>query len=258
MPDSATSSETAEAIAAARDAFPNGMEQPEGSFRFSTDALLLAAFAAQSSDVTERFIDLGTGCGVVGLAYLLLARNNPQGLGIECGAALAAAAAGNAARLGLSERFAVRLGDLADGRFPDALRAEAAPVDLVTANPPWRLIGSGRPPATDARRKALFGDAGTFPLFASAASALLRRGGRFACVIGAGRLPDMLSALPASRLGPTLLRFVHNTSDAPAAFALIEARKESRAAPIVAAPLILYGPGRVPTPESLEFCPLLG
>ena len=149
--------------AEARRAFPAGLEQPEGSFRFSVDALLLAAFAAsRTTDVTIRFIDLGTGCGVVGLAYLLLKRNICQGFGMDCNPELIAAAQNNTAKLGFSDRFALHTGELADTRFLENLRMEASPVQLVMANPPWRLVGSGRLPATEARRKALFGDKGTF------------------------------------------------------------------------------------------------
>lgn len=130
--------------AEARRAFPAGLEQPEGSFRFSVDALLLAAFAAsRTTDVTIRFIDLGTGCGVVGLAYLLLKRNICQGFGMDCNPELIAAAQNNTAKLGFSDRFALHTGELADTRFLENLRMEASPVQLVMANPPWRL---GRAP----------------------------------------------------------------------------------------------------------------
>ena len=133
--------------AEARRAFPAGLEQPEGSFRFSVDALLLAAFAAsRTTDVTIRFIDLGTGCGVVGLAYLLLKRNICQGFGMDCNPELIAAAQNNTAKLGFSDRFALHTGELADTRFLENLRMEASPVQLVMANPPWRLVGSGRLP----------------------------------------------------------------------------------------------------------------
>ena len=104
--------------AEARRAFPAGLEQPEGSFRFSVDALLLAAFAAsRTTDVTMRFIDLGTGCGVVGLAYLLLKRNICQGFGMDCNPELIAAAQNNTDKLGFSDRFALHTGELADTRF---------------------------------------------------------------------------------------------------------------------------------------------
>ena len=51
--------------------FPAGLEQPAGSFRFSSDALLLADFALESSlPENAVFADLGTGCGVVALGVL--------------------------------------------------------------------------------------------------------------------------------------------------------------------------------------------
>ena len=56
----------------ARDVFPAGLEQPEGSFRFSADALLLAKFTAgQALPENAVLAELGTGCGVVSLAVLL-------------------------------------------------------------------------------------------------------------------------------------------------------------------------------------------
>ena len=82
---------------------------------------------------------------------------------MDCNPELIAAAQNNTAKLGFSDRFALHTGELADTRFLENLRMEASPVQLVMANPPWRLVGSGRLPATEARRKALFGDKGTFP-----------------------------------------------------------------------------------------------
>lgn len=244
---------------ASRRSFPAGLEQPEGSFRFSADALLLAAFAARSSPshVTKQFVDLGTGCGVVGLAYLLLTGNTPSGYGIDCDETLTASAARNAEVLGLSKSFTSFRADLNDTATLRTLRNKRGAVDLAMANPPWRLLGSGRLPARSARRRALFGDAGTFPLFAEAASILLRQGGRFVGIAGAQRAGDLLAALTSARLRPSLLRFVHKKKDSPATFALVEARKAVRAVLTVEAPLILYGEDGIFTPESLEFCPFL-
>ncbi|MEG2005461.1 MAG: hypothetical protein RR014_05430, partial [Bilophila sp.] len=100
--------------------FPRGLEQPEGSFRFSMDALLLAAFAAQEQGAfaaeeqgafatqekedarpQTTFADLGTGCGVVGLALLL--RQKGHGIGLDLDADLVLAAQRNAAHLGFSD-----------------------------------------------------------------------------------------------------------------------------------------------------------
>ena len=99
-------------ILAAREAFPAGLEQPEGSFRFSADALLLAKFTA-GQPLPERaaLAELGTGCGVVSLA-VLLEKPEWQAVGLEREAVLAEAAARNAATLGLAHAFTPLRGDV--------------------------------------------------------------------------------------------------------------------------------------------------
>ncbi|MDY0305603.1 MAG: hypothetical protein RBR18_04125 [Desulfovibrionaceae bacterium] len=54
-----------------RSAFPRGLSQSNTGHRFSVDSLLLASFA-RIRRKDRRGLDLGTGCGVVGLALLLL------------------------------------------------------------------------------------------------------------------------------------------------------------------------------------------
>lgn len=61
---------------------------------------------------------------------------------MDCNPELIAAAQNNTAKLGFSDRFALHTGELADTRFLENLRMEASPVQLVMANPPWRLVGS--------------------------------------------------------------------------------------------------------------------
>ena len=162
---------------------------------------------------------------------------------MDCNPELIDAAQNNTAKLGFSDRFVLHTGELADTRFLEKLRMEASPVQLVMANPPWRLV--------------LFGDKGTFPLFASAASSLLEEDGRFACIISPDRLQDMLAALDGAGLTPYLLQYIHKQKTSPATFVLIEARKGAHAKPSVAEPIALYGPERFFTLESLAFCPFL-
>ncbi|MBR6624650.1 MAG: hypothetical protein IKL01_00270, partial [Mailhella sp.] len=99
-------------IRSAREAFPAGLEQPEGSFRFSADALLLARFTAEQT-LPERAVlaELGTGCGVVSLA-VLLDKPDWKSVGLEREAVLAEAAARNAALLGKGEAFTPLCGDV--------------------------------------------------------------------------------------------------------------------------------------------------
>lgn len=244
-------------VFSARARFPRGLVQPENGFRFSRDALLLAAFAAGLPLASQaRVADLGTGCGVVGLG-LLLKRPDLRVVGLERDHSMADAARRNAVCLGMTERFSVVEGHVGDADTLTAARymagadqgrtgkesrraAGTAPLlfDAVTCNPPWRKEGSGRTPPSPTRRAALFGDDTTFPLFFDAADALLTRGGALALICGADRLGDVLAALP-ERLRPVRLRFVHARTDAAATFFLLEARKGGRAALRVDAPLVL-------------------
>ena len=222
--------------------FPAGLEQPEGSFRFSGDALLLADFAAALPLPENATIaDLGTGCGVVALA-VLRRKTLWRGVGLELQPELAAAARRNARRLGVEDRFCVLEGDVGESARLREMRAvlsegkdeedgvrDCPLFDAVFCNPPWRRQGAGRLPPSAMRRAALFGTERTFPTFFSAADGLLKNGGRLAVVSGADRTADLLAALPV-RMRPERLCFVFTRRAAPAAFALLLARKNGRAA----------------------------
>lgn len=223
-------------IRAAREAFPAGLEQPEGSFRFSADALLLARFTAEQ-DLPERAVlaELGTGCGVVSLA-VLQEKQSWKSVGLEREAVLTEAAARNAASLGLEENFTPLCGDVNSREDLRRMREVLASgenlsgppmFDAVMTNPPWRVEGDGRVPPSDLRRRALFGTAETFREFFSAAEALLKNNGLLTVVAGAERTADLLAALP-KRLHPELLRFVFTKENAPAEFVLLMARKNGK------------------------------
>jgi len=228
-------------IRAARDAFPAGLEQPEGSFRFSADALLLARFTAeQALPQGAALAELGAGCGVVSLAVLL---DKPywKSVGLERESALVEASVRNAAGLGLNEAFTPLCGDVTSrdalrhmrealgGGVAEASGALSGPplFDTVMTNPPWRVEGAGRLPPSDMRSRALFGTAETFREFFNAADALLKSGGLLTVVAGAERTADLLTVLP-KRLHPELLRFVFTRENAPAEFVLLLARKNGR------------------------------
>lgn len=116
--------------------------QPARGYRFNLDALLLAHFAAATHPVPPTLlIDLGAGCGVVGL---LLARRWPRCRArlVERQAGLARLAERNLARNGLAGRVRVRAGDL---RRVALWRPRAAVRRaLVVCNPPFFPLTSGR------------------------------------------------------------------------------------------------------------------
>ena len=225
-------------IRAAREAFPAGLEQPEGSYRFSADALLLARFTAEQALPEQAVLaELGAGCGVVSLA-VLLEKPGWKSVGLEREAVLAEAAARNASSLGLDESFTPLCGDVNSREHLRLMREALAfgenlsgpPMfDCVMSNPPWRVEGDGRVPPSDLRRRALFGTAETFREFFNAADALLKSGGLLTVVAGADRTADLLAALP-KRLHPEILRFVFTKENAPAEFVLLMARKNGRGA----------------------------
>lgn len=246
-----------DAAAHARSQFPRGLYQPEGSFRFAMDALLLARFALPASGSRKEctVADLGTGCGVVALAMLLDAPSMTA-TGLDIDPALAAAAQTNAASLGLEDRFAARTGNLADVRT--MLAAET--FDLVVSNPPYRRADQGRHSATQLRTNALFETAGGLETFVSAAGYLVRNKGRFCCIYPAERLTELMTALAAARLEPKHLRLVHSKQDREAVLVLLEARKNANSGCIIHPPLILYsgeGEATTLTPQALAFCPHL-
>lgn len=243
--------------ASARQAFPRGLAQPEGGFRFGADALLLAAFAATVPG--RRVLDLGTGCGPAGLGWLL-ARPDPQAtvLGLDKDPAMVAAARENARRLGLADRFDARLLDVRDIRAEAAIPAGSH--DLVLANPPYRHPGSGRRPGHQGRDAARFETDGGLEAFAAAASLALAAKGRFACVHLAERLVHVVALLTAHNLEPKHILPVAPRRDAPAGQILLLARKNGRPGLRLDAPLVLYegtGPDTRLSETALRFCPFL-
>ncbi len=168
--------------------FPHSLFQPMGSFRFSTDALLLAEFAVfcmqQRACLLEikpiwRFLDLGTGCGVVGLAFLSSheTAHNWFGVGLDIHTPLLHAAQYNSVSLGFDKRFAFVQADVTHCPLPENSQ------HLVLANPPWRLLHAARPSRSLLRRDALFGQQKTLHNFAEAAAKTLINGGLYCSIV---------------------------------------------------------------------------
>ncbi|KHK01016.1 tRNA1(Val) (adenine(37)-N6)-methyltransferase [Desulfovibrio sp. TomC] len=241
----------------ARAAFPRGLTQPEGGFRFGSDALLLAAFAATLPGT--RAADLGTGCGAAGLGWLLAAPD-PAGtvLGLDKDPAMAAAAGQNAAALGLADRFTAGCVDVRAIREADQPGPESC--DLILCNPPYRDPASGRRPAGQARDAARFEVDGSLPDFAAAAAYLLVNKGTFACIHLAERLTHVTAALAACRLEIKRILPISPRAGVPARQVLLAASKNGGQGLVLEPPLLLYqGTGRDTrlTGAALAFCPFL-
>lgn len=243
-----------------KDIFPNGLLQPENSFRFSMDALLLAAFP-QRVEKAASVLELGTGCGVVSLSFLRK-HLHMRAVGVDIQPELADAAKHNAKLLGLEERMSVCYCDIVDVFSQEGLFGPIQPnsFDLVLSNPPYRKLGQGRLPQEDARLKALFGDGETLNTFCRIAARALRPQGRFFLVFAAARMQELMVALAKNGLAVRALLPVFGKIDRPSSFILVEAQKGAAHDMRLLAPLILYeGQGLQTrlTSAALAFCPEL-
>ena len=262
---------------AARHSFPRGLLQPEGSYRFSTDALLLASFARPGKKL--RILDLGTGCGVVALA-MLCREPESRALGVDIQPELVVAARTNAERLGFAGSFTVVCADLETGLFPSvsamhdqpaetprpqSLHAAPRTFDLVLANPPFRQRDSGRLPQSPLRLRALFEKPGTLSAFCSTASRAIGPDGRFCAIYPYERRDSFLAALKPAALAPTRLLPVVTRAGNPPLRLLVEAARFMENSilypnrPEFEPPLVLHDastPGAY-TKQAVDFCPFL-
>lgn len=208
--------------------------------RIGTDGLLLARFCPPRR--AERAADLGSGCGIIALAWHDAGHRGP------CAAVELNAEAHDLLARALAEQpeaaahiRAVR-GDLRQ------FGAQQAPAfDLVACNPPY--FTAGRPSPDPARAAARHEETAAFADVAACAGRLLRDGGKFAFCLPPDRLAAAFAALAAQRLEPKRLRFVKkDPQQAPWLF-LCEAQKNRRPGLRVEPDLCLqagvpYGAGR--------------
>ncbi|MCL1889147.1 MAG: methyltransferase domain-containing protein [Desulfovibrionaceae bacterium] len=249
--------------AGAREAFPRGLFQPEGSFRFSVDALLLGAFVRACRPRWDRFLDMGCGSGAVSFGLLLRsASGSGRALGIDIQEDLVRAARRNAVTLGLDKVFRAERADLADA---EGWISRVLPgFDLLAANPPYRLAGQGRVSADPLRRQALFGTDATLGIFIRAAALAAAPGAIFCLVFPESRKEELLLALVRENFQPERLLPVQSRPQRPPFLILAAARKidppAPAGAPVTEQPLLLYAREKGPalTGQALEFCPYLG
>lgn len=210
------------------------MRQHGRGYRFTEDAVLLAAYAAEQGAVGTA-VDCGAGCGVVGL--MLMYRGGAERVvALELQAGLAALARHNAAANGLGDRFHTLRADLR--RTPLA----AGSVDLVVSNPPYQPVGAaGRTalPGDPERALARHEVACSPAALAGEAARCLAPGGRLVVVYPARRLAEVRRAMTAAGLDAHRVRPVCPGPAQPPGIVLIEAARSCRGAcldPIAEAP----------------------
>jgi tRNA1Val (adenine37-N6)-methyltransferase len=230
--------------------FPRGLIQPRDGYRFSVDALLLATFVQPRG---ELGLDLGAGCGVVGLG-VLLRHAGVRMLGLEIQSTLARCAAANAKALGVDHRYATVIADVCHMPLP------AESMDFVVVNPPYRRPEAGRQSPTWERRQARFENRASLDQFVAAACRVLRNRGSSWWIFLAERADELLALCRGARLQPKELLPVAPFSDAPARMVLLQAVKNGGFGLTIHPPLVLHEKGpmsRHVTASALAWCPWL-
>ncbi len=213
--------------------------QRRGGYRFTLDAVLLAAFAAaEAPSVPGPLLELGAGSGVV--SFLLacqfgLGPVDALELQPEVHARLVRAVALNACE----GRVRPLLGDLRQAR---ALWAPGAYAHVVS-NPPFRPRDAGvRSPDPERALSKQEIECEAADVVAAARHAL-PPGGRVSLVYPAARVAEVLGLLAAARFFPVALRFIHARAEVPATRFLVHAVRDRARELAVRPPLIAHGAG---------------
>lgn len=190
------------------------MELPEGTFPLSTDSMVLAHFVKLPKNA--RVLDLGAGCGTLGL-LLCSKTSDCRVTGIELTEAAHLAALGNIRRNGLEDRLESICADLRH------LPTQITPGSFhsCVSNPPYFAGGPVSKALATARREDSCAPA---DLFAAAAKAL-QYGGDFFLVHRPERLAELISQGAAAGMEAKRLRLVRHREGGPISLVLLQFRK---------------------------------
>lgn len=211
--------------------------QPNRGYRYSVDSLLLADFS--SVDENDVILDIGCGCGIVGLILLFCRQQRIKNItGLELQSELVALAKKNAEINGFSSKFSVEEGDLRAIKsiFP------AESFSRVVCNPPFYASSSGRKSLDKQSLVARHQVCSTTEQVMTAASYAVKNRGGVNLVFPAENLVELLSSMEKIHLQPKRMRMVYSypEKDANAKLVLIEAVKNGGAGIKVQQPLYIY------------------
>ncbi|MFZ2258674.1 MAG: tRNA1(Val) (adenine(37)-N6)-methyltransferase [Clostridiaceae bacterium] len=175
--------------------------QKKTGFRFGTDAVLLAHFAALKN--RESVMDLCTGSGIIPI--LLAGKSTAKVIaGVELQAKYAEMAGRSVLVNELSDRVTIHQGDVKDLAFLDGL----GHFDVVTCNPPYKEVGTGMLNPMDERMIARHEITIDLKAVIKGAALLLGNQGRLCLVHRPERLFEIVNLMRANHLEPKRIRLV--------------------------------------------------
>ena len=193
---------------------PNGytLETADGSFPLSTDSMVLSHFVRLPKNA--RVLDLGAGCGTLGL--LLCAENdNCQVTGVDLSQAAHAAAEENIVRNRLTGRMISICADLRD------VPLKPGSFDVCVSNPPYFSGGPASKTHPLARRED---HCRPEALFAAAGKAL-KYGGDFFLVHKPERLGQLIACGAKAQLEAKRLLLLRHREVSEISLILLQLRK---------------------------------
>ncbi|MBE6584429.1 MAG: SAM-dependent methyltransferase [Ruminococcaceae bacterium] len=207
--------------------------QSANGLTFGTDAYLLAAFAKGGAKKTCA--DLGSGTGIIPL--LCASKNKfPKIFALEIQPSFVSIISKNAEINGYVDKIFPTASDVREIRSA-SLGGE---VDVVTANPPYMKVNSGKRNEHDEKFIARHEVCGDICDFCAAAARILKHGGNFYTVWRPDRLCDLIAALRECRLEPKLITFVHATPESQPSMVLVRSKKGAASGCTVTRPLFLH------------------
>ena len=207
------------------------IQRPD-AFRFGTDSVLLADFAAPRKK--EVAVDLGCGTGAIAL---LMAGHQPRMTvdAVEIQPDVADMAGRSVALNGMEARVKAHCLDMRE-----AWRTlGAGRYSLAVCNPPYGRSGAALESLSETVRIARHEGDLTPADVARAAAMLLKNGGRFCAIYPASRDYELMRAMDEAGIAPKRLRTVHGVAGRAPKFVLLEGVRQGGEGLHWLAPLVL-------------------
>jgi tRNA1(Val) A37 N6-methylase TrmN6 len=186
--------------------------------RYGTDSVLLGEFAAQSDLKHKTVADLCSGCGIVPV----MLKSAKVVYAVEIQAEAVALIERNFANLENPHMHAVH-GDLKCGQVLSRIGRES--VDLVTANPPYYIAGSGFERANESQKTARYEGDCTLTDVVAAANFLLKFGGSLKMCMTAPRLAETIGVMQTHGIEPKEIVLIAAKKSDTARLFLISGKK---------------------------------
>lgn len=221
---------------------PGGLklEIPAGCFPLSTDSMALSHFVRLPKNA--RILDLGSGCGTLGL-LLCAKREDCHVTGLELMQSAHLAALANIQRNGLASRMESICADLRSV----SERFSPGQFSCCVSNPPYFSGGASSRSHPLARRE----DACSLSQLMEAAAWALKFGGDFFLVHRPERLGELIAQGANHRLEAKRLCLLRHSPAEPVSLILLQLRKGGRPG-LVWEELCLFDSAGVPTKEYRE------